>query len=256
MSLLASFYVNAMKQQPSPGASVTPEPVAVHTPFDSPIFHVPKCSESRANAFRALMNHATATPSPSPDATDCMNAVLLGPAVAISTDPFWKAIYDETPEPSRAQLALEVAGAFRVASEQQAKYASDEAQWIVAKVARGMTRSQAYAVLRSRGLVAYNGYFDAGKSVEIKGAPGHFYCDTSDHNGGAWPYANEPLPKSEGMCAEMRRGLRAPAHPEASVTLSGAFSIACGSDIYVTLTFDANDRISSVKSVGPTQTCV
>ncbi len=178
-----------------------------------------------------------------------------------------QAVYAKTP-PSRVarlDLGISVARAFAAASDQIAAKAASQADWIKTRLVAGVKREAAYALLKPQGFVAYNmAYVKVKAEATENPSPGTTFvrCDnTTDRASANWPYRNEPLPKvEEGSCADLQRlmsGTFTP-EPDAHVVLDGAFSVipTCGCHTEITITFDSDDRVSSVKIDKPRCPCV
>jgi hypothetical protein len=103
--------------------------------------------------------------------------------------------------------------------------------------------------------LAYNYDYAPGKPIVSGNMVGCGDDDEDDRLAAAWPYAGEHLPKRTGGCA-----LTGPRKPEpfpfASMTLPGAFSIACGSRIGVEMTFATGDRLQWLDISKPVSVCV
>ncbi len=155
----------------------------------------------------------------------------------------WRTLYKSAPDAeSRLALGKAIAKAMNeVAAQAQARGIADVAS-IRERITIGMRRNDAYDVLRSFGLVAYNSAFNPGVPIE---SPRWKGCDYSDRTAAAWPYHGEPLPRRSGQCATMGSDGPGP-FPSAYVDVSGGFTIACGSEASVALNFDTSDRISNV----------
>jgi hypothetical protein len=130
----------------------------------------------------------------------------------------------------------------------------DNVAWIRANVLPGTPRAQAYALLRARGLVAYNLAFQKGKPI---GSGAEARCDWSDPSSAAWPSAGQRAPVQEGACAGPRPDLRSPQrHPSIQVrVLGGTPSIACGTSTYVGISFDRRDRVEEIHVGRPVPVC-
>ena len=130
----------------------------------------------------------------------------------------------------------------------------DNVGWIRANVVPGTPRAQAYTLLRSRGLVAYNLAFQKG---EATGSGADARCDWSDPSSAAWPRAGQRAPLQDGACAGPRPDLRAPQrHPSVQVrVLGGTPSIACRTATNVGITFDRRDRVDEIHVGRPVPVC-
>jgi hypothetical protein len=191
-------------------------------------------------------------------------AMALGMMDSGTAGPKLEAIYASTPANRIDRIALgkSFAEALVSASNQEAAIALSETQWIQAHIVPGMTRTAAYQALRSQGLTAYNYNFVKGKSIPAFASPSPDHatigggCSRSDASSGAWPYQGEPLPKQEGMCAQMFA--RAPTsipNPDADVDLGGAFNLACSWSTRIVLSFTDDDRVEAVNVGQPRPNC-
>jgi len=131
--------------------------------------------------------------------------------------------------------------------ETRAKSIRDIA-WVKKTIVVGMTRSDAYALLKKRGLTAFNYMYVAGKPAGPNG------CSFDNDAQGDWPTMNEPLPASG--CPSDTRPRQFVPNPNATVDFSMGFNIACGSDETLTLMFDLEDKLTQVQDSGETQTCL
>lgn len=193
------------------------------------------------------------SPQAQPGEDAFIAAVALAAMDAGTVDAPWSTLYHETPPDQVARLALgrAIADALKAASNQSAAFAADKLAAIRQRVVRGMMRQRAYAVLRAEQLVAFNGDLIALQ------ATGTTDCGPGpDPNSGTWPYPNEPIPPSSGLCAFIRQGVRPMAHPDAVVSVAGAFGLGCDETFDATISFDANDRVSKVTVGSPNDSCV
>ena len=152
-------------------------------------------------------------------------------------------------------LAAIAVGPFIVrAGTEASSVQPDNVAWIEANVVHGTPRPRAYALLRSRGLVAYNISFQKGKAT---GAGADARCDWSDLSSAAWPRSGERAPVQDGACAGPRPDLRAPErHPSVQVrVLGGTPSISCGTSTFVGITFDRRDRVDQIHVGRPIPVC-
>lgn len=150
--------------------------------------------------------------------------------------------------------------AFDTASREASIGAAGQAKWISSHIVPGTSRKDAYAMLRSRGLTAYNWAYEKGKAIpapspDPKNPLVGAACDMSDWSSAAWPYQNEPLPKLEGACASgtPTKPIR---NPKADIDLDGEFSLFCGWSTEIIITFGNDDRVRRVHEGQPTQTCM
>lgn len=152
-------------------------------------------------------------------------------------------------------LAAIAVGPFIVRIGSEASTAQpDNVAWIKAHVVPGTTRTATYALLRARGLVAYNLAFQKGKTI---GSGADARCDWSDPSSAAWPRANQRAPMQEGACAGPRPDLRRPQqHPSVQVrVLGGTPSFACGTSTFIGITFDRRDRVDEIHVGRPIPVC-
>lgn len=157
----------------------------------------------------------------------------------------WSELYKRTPRDDASQLALgeAIAEAIKAASDQSAAYASAQMTWIKSQVLTGTPRPSVYAMLKSRGLVAYNPAFEEQRAV------GNSACLPSDDpSQGYWPYQNESPPKLTGLCASMHGEQGMTPNPDAFVQIAGAFGLGCGATLLITIKFDTNDRVKGLSS--------
>lgn len=187
-------------------------------------------------------------------AEDAFNAALALLAMDVGTagEP-WATIYRETPVDRTSRLALgtAVAKALKSASDQSARYASDQVAWMRAHIVVGTTRKAAYDMLRSRGLTGFNPIFEKRRAV------GPDACLPSlDPASDRWPYPNEPVPSSTGLCAVLGGGASPGPNPDALIEILGAFGPGCDESIRTTLIFDASDRVRKVVVDKPWVSCV
>jgi hypothetical protein len=150
--------------------------------------------------------------------------------------------------------------ALDTASRIAATKAATQTEWIRTHIVPGASRADAYAMLKSQGLVAYNWAYVKGKAIpadspDPKNPLVGAGCETIDWSSGAWPYQNEPLPKQEGVCVEGRpaRPIR---NPDADIELGGGFNIFCGWSTSIKVTFGDDDRVRHVHIGQPYPTCM
>lgn len=81
-----------------------------------------------------------------------------------------QAVYAKTPADRVARMSVGVAvyRAFVAASDQRAAAAASQASWIETHIAIGTTRQQAYALLRSQAVVAFNMAYVTVKGESVK----------------------------------------------------------------------------------------
>jgi hypothetical protein len=164
----------------------------------------------------------------------------------------WKTLYNgEANATARLTFGKAIARALDEASDQKKAVEAADVAWIREHIVAGTSRANAYALLRSYGLVAYNSAYNPGVPITRDGAKG---CDFTDQSASAWPYHGEPLPTPSGECAFFRKDPGA--FPSAYITLDGAFTIACGSQVAIAIAFDDSDRIRSVHISDPQWSCV
>jgi hypothetical protein len=174
-----------------------------------------------------------------------------------------QAIYAQTSSDRASRLALgnAVAQALQSASDQAAAFTASDADWIRAHIVPGMTRTAAYEMLKSKGLIAYNWAFVKGRAIPAPAAPAPAIgggCDMSDASSGAWPYKGQPLPKQEGVCAQWSADHppKSSANPEARLELEGAFNLSCSWSTYIEIRFRDDDRVKDVQIDEPRSTCL
>ena len=166
----------------------------------------------------------------------------------------WRSLYKSASDAaSRQALGKEIANAVTEASNQESERGAQGASGIRQKITVGMSRDDAYAIVRSLDLVAYNSAFNPG--VPTTSPAGYKGCDFSNDKPAAWPYHGESLPKRSGECAIMGTADPGP-FPSAYIDLPGGFTIACGSSARATLDFDTSDRIRKVTIEKPEWTCM
>lgn len=159
----------------------------------------------------------------------------------------WKSLYRGAVRDGASQVAFgkAIARVFDEASDQMETLAAGDASWIHEHIVIGMTRQEAYAALRTYGLVAYNWTYDQN-------------CDFADEINAAWPYSGEPLPQCRTRPHFGMTLVQPPAEafPSASINLKGAFTMGCGSNAVVTIAFDNSDHVTSVRIPKPEWSCV
>jgi hypothetical protein len=181
------------------------------------------------------------TEQPAEDSYDAAIA-LLAMDVGTAGEP-WESLYRNTPKDRTSRLALgkAVAEALKSASDQSAAYASSQVVWMRSHIVVGIARTDAYTMLKSRGLTGFNPIF------EIRKAVGTNACLPSlDSTSDTWPYPNEPVPSSTGLCAFLGGGASPGPNPDAWIEIFGAFGLGCDESIRTTLSFDASDRVRKV----------
>jgi len=178
-------------------------------------------------------------------------AIALAVLDAGNAGPTFQAIYAKAPPDRASRLTLgdAIAKALTSASDQSAEYAANQADWIRVHIVRGITRAAAYAMLKSRGVVAYNWMYVKGKPISLVG------CSTMDQSSGAWPYKNEPLPVQRGVCAE-NHPTKPIVNPNAEIELDGAFNLGCSWKTQIVIKFDNHDRVTNVSIDKPLQGCL
>jgi hypothetical protein len=169
----------------------------------------------------------------------------------------WKTLYDQAADrPSRLKLGKDIVRVINAASDQQKSITDADVAWIRQNITIGLPRSEVYAALRSRGLVAYNYAYAPGRPIGSGKLVG---CDTTDESAkmtAAWPYAGEPLPKPTGGCATIPHATLPEPFPSAYITLPGSFTLGCGSEINVAMTFGPADRLKKLHISKPDWECV
>jgi hypothetical protein len=222
---------------------VPKEPAAM--PSDAPlVFYaghgtiwVSKTVDADLGAFAREM------PAQQPAEDAFVAAVALAAMDAGTAGKPWQDIYRQvsSDEASRLAFGKSIAEALKTASDQSAAFAADQSAWIQSQIAPGTTRDRAYAMLKSRGLVAYNPAFEQSRAI------GDSAClPPLDPNSGNWPYQNEPVPKNTGACALMNGETKPMPNPDAMVKLGGAFGLGCEEATLTTINFGADDRVSKV----------
>lgn len=167
-----------------------------------------------------------------------MDSGAAGPAL--------KAKYDKAKD--HVLLGRAFAQAFQhVSYETRAKSLRDIA-WVRKTIVVGTSRSTTYALLRKRGLTAFNATYIAGKPMGSNG------CSYENRAQGDWPTMNEPLPKS-GCPLDQRQRQFVP-NPSATINFDMGFNIACGSEESLTLMFDLKDELTTIQDSGESQTCL
>jgi hypothetical protein len=105
----------------------------------------------------------------------------------------------------------------------------------------GMSRADAYAIVRAHGLVAFN----PALAAWTKNRLGVWY--RSDD--GAWPRPNDPRP-TMGEARPLN-----PAHPEVEIRLTTAPRGGCGTATIERIMFDRYDRVKNIAFSVPYWTC-
>jgi len=170
----------------------------------------------------------------------------------------WKALYEDAVKDDKSRLAFgeQISRAIDEASDQRKSAATADVAWLRQHITIGMSRSKVYAALRSYGLVPYNYDYAAGTPI----TSGHLTgCDNSGESNelaAAWPHPGEPLPKRVGGCATIPHAAQPEPFPTAYMTLQSAFSIACGSEIHVTMAFGPGDTLTKMNISKPEWGCV
>jgi hypothetical protein len=161
----------------------------------------------------------------------------------------WERLFRSTPADHASRIALgnAVVVGLKTASDQSAAFETDQAEWIKSHVAVGTTRHDAYGMLKSRDLVAYNPAFAESRAV------GNSAC-YPDPKSGTWPYQNETVPKRSGLCAFANLG-RDLGNPDAMVRLAGAFGLGCDESVVITIGFDSKDLVMKVTVDKPYASC-
>jgi hypothetical protein len=165
----------------------------------------------------------------------------------------WQDIWRRTAadSDSRIELGKEVAEAFKTASDQSAAFAESISGWMQTTIAVGTLRRDAYTMLKSRGLVAFNPMYEASRSM------GDSAClPPTDPNGALWPYQNEPVPPRTGLCATLNGEAKPTPNPHAFVRVGAAFGMGCEESIVTTISFDTSDRVTKVSSEKAPPSCI
>jgi hypothetical protein len=156
----------------------------------------------------------------------------------------WRSLYRSAGDATARQvLGKAIADAVDQAGDKAKAQGADDVAWVSKHIIVGISRRDAYAAIKTYGLVAYNEAYNPG--VSIPSATGQPGCDTTDMSSAAWPYAGEPLPKRAAGCAFFAENDPG-RFPSAYITISGGFTIACGSEASVVLNFDLGDKVSKV----------
>jgi len=164
----------------------------------------------------------------------------------------WKTFYSHAAgDAARQALGRDIVRTLQEASDQKKAAAAADAAWIRRYIVVGLSRANAYAALRSYGLVPYNSAFNPGVPIDKNGTKG---CDFSDQSTAAWPYHGEPLPKRTGECVSFKNDPGA--FPSANITLGGAFNLGCSSEIAISIAFDNSDHVKLVHISDPEWSCV
>jgi hypothetical protein len=164
----------------------------------------------------------------------------------------WEGLYKSTPADRASRLALgrAIAEALKEASDQSAIFASEQTAWMQLHMVAGTTRSDVYTLLRSRALTAYNAEF------EDRRATGNACLPPLDPNSGTWPYQNEPIPKSTGLCAFLGGNPKPDPNPDAMVNVLGRFGLGCDESVLTTISFGSDDRVTKVTVSKPWFSCL
>lgn len=186
-------------------------------------------------------------------AEDAYVAALALAAMDVGTagEP-WEGLYKSTPADRASRLALgkAVADALTEASDESATFASDQTAWVQLHVVAGTARSDAYALLKSHGLTAYNPEFAERRAI------GNACLPPLDPNSGTWPHQNEPIPKSTGLCAFLGGNPKPDPNPDAMVNVLGRFGLGCDESVLTTISFGSDDRVSNVTASKPSFSCL
>ena len=195
---------------------------------------------------------ATVSAEAQPGEDAFVAAAALAAMDADTAGKVWRGIYVRSPSDSASRISLgnEIAQALKLASDQSATFAESATQWMHSRITAGTPRVDAYVMLKSRGLVAYNPAFEAPKSASNN------VCLPADPNGGTWPHPNEPIPPKTGLCAMFSDNTKATQAPDALVQVAGAFGLGCEETILTTISFDASDRVTNVTSEKAMAECI
>jgi hypothetical protein len=152
----------------------------------------------------------------------------------------WKARFAGTSDP----VLLSHAIARAVASKNEAHEAAARADlaWAHDNLRTGMTRSEVYAALRSRGLIGYNNAYNPGRQI------GEGACRYDlPRDAAAFPPPGQPLPQTP--CIEPHNSLSAHqiAHPDVDLEYAVGSNMACGTWVYQHLSFDDRDRLQAIR---------
>lgn len=170
----------------------------------------------------------------------------------------WRSLYRDSVKDDASRLAFgeQIARAFNDASDQQKNAADTDIAWLRKHIAIATSRKDVYSALRSDGLVAYNYDYAPGTPIRRGNMTG---CDTSDEINqlaAAWPYPGKPLPKRSGGCAAIMGRSKPEQFPSAYMALPTGFTIACSSEIHVTMTFGPGDLLKKMDISKPQWLCV
>lgn len=191
-------------------------------------------------------------------------ASMAGAAFAMDhgyAGPAWKARYDAAaaadkalppgsadPFEHRHALLAQLDEIFKARSTSQEETAKSDIAWITTTLRPGMMRSQVYALLKQRGLVAFNTAYNAGTPIGANG------CRFDDPKLGLWPTMNEEVPRRVGPCAMFGQPDQKKS-PEAYISWNAGFTVACSTSTTLELDFDSTDRLMSLKKPGSEQSC-
>jgi hypothetical protein len=215
-------------------------------PAGDPIYHyVGRTSDGKLTIWRVSSGVAgSMTESEYWQATTA--AYALAAVDAGDAGPIWQARFKSAVDPT--ELGHGFASAFQRMSDTTKENALDEIAWVHKTIVVGMSRTATYARLKKQGLIAYNGMYIAGKPIGANG------CSYEDAEQGRWPRMNEPLPKSG--CAFDSRDRKFVPNPDAFVDFNLGFTIGCSTDETLTLSFDMDDKLKSIKDSRALQTCL
>lgn len=169
----------------------------------------------------------------------------------------WKTLYDRLGAVRFELLATRV---FVLRSDAEKKKSAEDLTWIEKNIRLRTARQDVYAMLKKRGLIAYNAAYNPGRPAQgsppTSGHPAFTGCDYSQTMAQSyWPYFNEPIPKGDGVCGSFQRTGFVP-NPTAYVDFSMGFDMMCGMHKILTLRFDLHDRLSRMQQSRAGKTCV
>lgn len=162
----------------------------------------------------------------------------------------WKTLFDRLGTIGFEHLAGRV---FVSRSEaERTKSANDIA--FAKKIHAGTARHTVYAMLKQRGLIAYNNAYNPGRPIPGPSLKGGCTFALSQKEA-YWPYFNEPVPERHAVCAAAGK----PAfvkNPDAYIGFSMGFDSACRFTQMLTLRFDLQDKLTSIKESAVRTLCV
>lgn len=175
--------------------------------------------------------------------------------------PAWKARYDAAtvadkalppgsadPFEHRHALLTQLDDIFKARSTSQEESAKSGIAWATSTLRPGMMRSRVYALLKQRGLVAFNTAYNPGTPLGTNG------CSFDDPKLGLWPTMDEQLPRRVGPCAMFGQPEQKKS-PEAYISWDAGFTVACSTSTTLELDFDNTDKLMSLKKPDSQQSC-